>query len=62
VADAATDGALPDDRDALAEAIADRVAGHVRTDPEVLAREVSAQFDYAELATKTADEVEGRLR
>lgn len=31
-------------------------------DAEEIAREVARHFDYAEVATKTADEVEGRLR
>lgn len=56
------DQPLPDDTDALAEQIADRVAGHVRTDPEVLAREVAAAFDYAALGSQVADDVAEELR
>jgi len=48
--------------DRLAEQIADRVATHVTTDTEVLAREVSRQLDYAELATQVGEEVECRMR
>jgi len=53
---------LPADADALAEAVADRVADLLQRDSEVLAREVAAQLDHAELAAVVADEVEGRLR
>jgi hypothetical protein len=53
---------LPTDADALAEDVADRVADLLQRDTEVVAREVAAHLDYAELATQTADEVEERMR
>ena len=48
--------------DKLAEVIADRVAQHTTQDTEAVAREVSRQLDYAELATQVGEEVEGRMR
>lgn len=44
------------DADALAEAIADRVAAHVRQDPEVLAREVARQMDYAAIGSEVSED------
>lgn len=53
------------DAGTLAGEIADAVeleANGDGVDPEVLAREVAARVDYGELANRTADELEGRMR
>lgn len=58
-----TDDAV--DVDAIAERVVDTIGAAVggpQIDDTELAREVSRQVDYAELATKVADELEGRMR
>jgi len=37
-------------------------AGGPQVDDSEIARDVVRQFDYAELATRVADELEGRMR
>lgn len=50
------------DVDELASQLADRVETTGGIGPEQIAREVSKSIDYAELANKTAEELEGRMR
>jgi len=52
------------DADAIADAVAAQVdaSGDVHVDTDDLAAAVVRQFDYAELARKTADEIEGIMR
>jgi len=49
------------DVDELIDTIAAEVGGPQVDDSEI-AREVARHIDYAELATRVADEVEGRMR
>jgi len=51
--------------DALVDELVDELgatAGGPQVDDSEMARAVVAQFDYAELASRTADELEGRMR
>ena len=50
----------PEIREFVESANGDSVTSDV--DPSELAREVSRQLDYAQLAGKVGDEIEGRLR
>jgi hypothetical protein len=59
----------PDDATADVDALADRLvdelaatAGGPQVDDSDIAREVVRQFDYTELATAVANELEGRMR
>jgi len=49
------------DVDELAERIADRVETNGGVGPEQIAREVSKQLDYVELADRVAHELEERM-
>jgi len=56
---------LVDDVGSVVDELVDELgaaAGGPQVDDSDVARAVVAQFDYAELASRTADELEGRMR
>ena len=60
--DSSNAGGDPIDIDALVEQIADRVESEGGVGPDQIAREISRQLDYGQIAGQVADEVEARLR